>query len=54
MLDNLLERWVFLPHNLIQSSCLDPGFLQLLIRAACFDGLMLTCVANEQHAVGRF
>src|SRR5580700_9199665 len=48
---NLLERRVFLPHNLVQASRLDSRFLQLLIRLARLDGLVLTCVANQQYTV---
>ena len=48
---NFLERRVFLPHDLVQSSRLDSRFLQLLIRLARFNRLVLACVANEQHAI---
>jgi hypothetical protein len=51
-LHHLFERWVFLPHDLVQSSCLDSRFLQLLIGTARFDGLMLARIANEQHVTG--
>jgi hypothetical protein len=53
-LHHFFERRVFLPHDLVQSSCLDSRFLKLLIRAARFDRLVLACVANEQYAVGCF
>jgi hypothetical protein len=45
---NFLERRVFLPNDFVQPSRLDPGFLQLLIRFARFNGLVLARVANEQ------
>jgi hypothetical protein len=48
---NFFERRVCLSHDFVQSSGLDSGFLQLLVRLARFNGLVLACVANEQHAI---
>jgi hypothetical protein len=48
---NILERRVFLPNDFVQASRLDSRFLQLLIRLARFDGLVLASVANQQYTV---
>jgi hypothetical protein len=51
---NLFERRFFLPYDLVQSSRLDACFLQLLIRFARFNGMVLACVTNQQYTVISF
>ena len=54
MLHDFLEGWVFLPNDFVESSSLDSGFLQLLIRCSGFHGLVLACITNQQNAVAIF
>ena len=50
---HLFQLWVFLAHDLIKLHRLHACFLKLSEDATCFDRFMLTCIANEQHAVIR-
>src|SRR6266481_4035971 len=54
MLHDFLEGRVFLPNDFVESSSLDPGFLELLIRCSGFHGLVLACITNQQNAVAIF
>ena len=45
------ERRIPLAHNDLEPGGLHPGLLQLLVGTAGVDALMLTHVADEQHAV---
>ena len=47
------ERRILLAHNRVEPGGLHPGLLQLLVRTAGVDALMLAHVADEQHAVVR-
>ena len=49
--DGGFQRRVFLPNDLVELGGAHSGFLQLLEWAACFDALVLTCVADQEHAV---
>ena len=51
LLDDVLQGGVLLPHDVVQADRLDAGLLELLIRAAGLDGLMLADVADEQDAI---
>src|SRR5882724_5191848 len=46
-----LQGWVFLPDDLLEFRGSHAGILQLLERAACFDALMLTGVADQKDPV---
>src|SRR5882762_12007417 len=51
--DDGLQLWVALPHDFVQMRVLESCFLELMIGPAGVHGLMLTHVANEQHAILR-
>ena len=53
VLDDLFQGRILLPHDVVEADRLDAGLLQLLIRSAGVDGLVLADVADEQHAVVR-
>ena len=49
--DGRFQSGVLLAHDLIESGGTHSGFLQLLERAARFDALMLTDIADQKHAI---
>jgi hypothetical protein len=51
--DDLFEGRVLLSDDVIQSNGFDAGVLQLLIRPAGFDGLMLAGIADDEDAIVR-
>lgn len=51
LLHDFLQSWVFLSHDFIQAGYLNSRFLELLVRHACFDRLMLADVTHQQHTV---
>src|ERR1700722_20755419 len=50
-LDDRFQNWVSLPNDVVQLRSPHSGFLKLLKGAARFDALMLTNIADQQHAV---
>ena len=53
LFDDGLERRIVLPHDLVEMRGPDSRLLELVIRSAGVDGLMLADVADEQHAIVR-
>ncbi|SEF64934.1 hypothetical protein SAMN05421819_0698 [Bryocella elongata] len=51
LFDDMLQLWIELANDVIQCSRPHPGFLQLRERTACFDGLMLATISNQEHPV---
>ncbi|HYT76721.1 MAG TPA: hypothetical protein VEL79_18335, partial [Vicinamibacterales bacterium] len=51
--NGLLQRGVLLPHDGVETNRLDAGVLQLVIRSARLDGMMLARVSDEQDAIVR-
>jgi hypothetical protein len=54
LLNDVLRRFVPLTDDLIQTDRLHASLLQLLIRTAGFNGLVLTHITDEQDAISRF
>ncbi len=51
--DGGFERRVFLTYDLIQLCSSHSGLLQLLEWTASLDTLMLSCIADQEHAIIR-
>src|SRR5215468_7925909 len=51
LLNDLLKRWVLLPHDLIQPCKVHSCLLQLLIGPTSFNSLVLTLVPHKDYAV---
>lgn len=49
--DGLFERRVLLSHDGVQANGLDAGLLQLVIRSARLDRMMLTRVPDQENAI---
>jgi hypothetical protein len=50
-LDDGPQRGILLPDDLVETGRVDAGLLELVIRSASIDSLMLPYVPDEEHAV---
>jgi hypothetical protein len=51
VLDRNPERRILLANDVVETSGVQPFGLQLLIRPTRLDGVMLACIADEQHPI---
>ena len=51
LLDHFLQSRILLPHDVVKPCSLNPGVLELLIRSAGVDGLVLPHITDQQHAI---